>query len=769
MCPKSVIPAWEDTFKAQGVDYYGVINYESLRTGKTGWGSWDKATTSRPARTKKGAFVFPDDLEFVVWDESHYCQGVNSQNAEMMVAAHGRLNLLLSATAAEDPTELRAAGYLLGLHSLSNYTLWAKKMNCGFDNWGKLKFKKTGSAEALAKIRDHIYPDRGHKIKRSDISDLFRKTAVFTTPLFFDDRIEELYAEMEAEIEDLKARGVKPNPLVHLLRQRQEVELLKVPVTRELIDAELREGHHVVVFANFDQTLESLAAHYPGCPIVRGSNSKKERERFIKEFAADKHPVMLCNIKAGGVGVSLHDQIGNHPRTALIFPTWDAKELIQALGRVDRAGSATDSIQRILFAAGTVEERVAAACERKLNNLETLHDVNMTAIEEPQESVDHASRAHARYSPSSLKLFEACPHYLNDDEDSGDNEAALRGTRIHEAVETRDLSHCKSEREVGIAEMLIAKTDEILEEYGMLNTVKAKRYTELRMEIKAGRQETFGTCDFVGVRGDVAVAIDYKTGYMEVDDAQINAQVQSYTLGIFQKFPEVKVVHFYLLIPMQDEISYGKFTREDHAEQIELRISTIIERALNPGDTYNPGLNLCEFCGNRAKCQALAEKALEAAKKYAETDPFPLPEKVHGSDITDPVEIADLLRTAIVLEKWAKGVRKRANEIAVEEGWDLPGFNKIEIKTKTKCESVSGAWALMKKKFPKLTLDEFFSACSGIKTTDLGDIIGTYAPRGQKGKMKEETFDLMRDEGILSGGNSTTVQLRQDRNWKPQQ
>lgn len=38
VCPKAVIPSWQRTFDEQGVEYLGVINYESLRTGNTFFG-----------------------------------------------------------------------------------------------------------------------------------------------------------------------------------------------------------------------------------------------------------------------------------------------------------------------------------------------------------------------------------------------------------------------------------------------------------------------------------------------------------------------------------------------------------------------------------------------------------------------------------------------------------------------------------------------------------------------------------------------------------
>ena len=93
----------------------------------------------------------------------------------------------------------------------------------------------------------------------------------------------------------------------------------------------------------------------------------------IEKKYSDESRIIICNIKAGGVGVSLHDLHGNHPRVALISPTDSAQDLKQTFGRVHRAGGKTKSIQRILFAEG-VEEEVAANVAAKLECLDQLND-----------------------------------------------------------------------------------------------------------------------------------------------------------------------------------------------------------------------------------------------------------------------------------------------------------------------------------------------------------------------------------------------------------
>ena len=96
----------------------------------------------------------------------------------------------------------------------------------------------------------------------------------------------------------------------------------------------------------------------------------------------NKSKIIICNIKAGGVGISLHDKTGERPRASLISPTWSSIDLQQALGRIHRAGGKSKSLQRILYVANTIEEKIADKIKDKLKNINTLNngDLDLTNI-----------------------------------------------------------------------------------------------------------------------------------------------------------------------------------------------------------------------------------------------------------------------------------------------------------------------------------------------------------------------------------------------------
>jgi len=113
---------------------------------------------------------------------------------------------------------------------------------------------------------------------------------------------------------------------------------------------------------------------------VHGDQSTDERRENVESFQSNDARVIVCMIQAGGVGLNLHDEHGGHPRVSLISPSFSAVELRQTLGRVHRAGGETASVQKIVFAADTVEMGVCRAVRRKLTNLDRINDDELNPV-----------------------------------------------------------------------------------------------------------------------------------------------------------------------------------------------------------------------------------------------------------------------------------------------------------------------------------------------------------------------------------------------------
>jgi superfamily II DNA or RNA helicase len=172
------------------------------------------------------------------------------------------------------------------------------------------------------------------------------------------------------------------NILTKILRMHQCIELLKMTTFVELAKDYMYNNFSVVIFVNFTQSLKLLASMLNTTSLIYGEQTYDEREKNINQFQSNKTQIIICNIKAGGVGISLHDIYGGHPRVALISPTWSSIDLTQALGRVYRAGGKTKSLQRIIYIANTIEDKIAEKVKDKLTNLNSINngDLDFTNI-----------------------------------------------------------------------------------------------------------------------------------------------------------------------------------------------------------------------------------------------------------------------------------------------------------------------------------------------------------------------------------------------------
>jgi superfamily II DNA or RNA helicase len=376
VCPKVSIPMWERELEEQGCDYYGAINYEMLRTGKTPYGTWAH---------KIWQWKLPENT-MLVFDECQRAKGWNSQNAKIMWSSKRYTTLMLSASAAKDPTEMKALGYLLGLHNLRDFWKWALRNGCSHGYFGGLEF--SGTPEDIDRLHKEIFPDHGSRLTFTDMAEYFQATEVNMTPLDFGPEVKEAYEHMAAELAELEQKKAADSSgaeaLTIRLRARQKVELLKVPYMVEQTFEFLSEGRSVVLFVNFSQTLEALRSRISSVydvGIIAGIDIKN-RQKYIDAFADDQLRVMLCNVQAGGVSVNLHDRHGKYPRVSIISPSDNEKDVLQCVGRIHRAGGATPTQQHILFAANTIEEEVKENCETKLGRIEIFND----GLDKPNES-----------------------------------------------------------------------------------------------------------------------------------------------------------------------------------------------------------------------------------------------------------------------------------------------------------------------------------------------------------------------------------------------
>lgn len=367
------------------------------------------------------------------------------------------------------------------------------------------------------------------------------------------------------------------------------------------------------------------------------------------------------------------------------------------------------------------------------------------------ETVDHSERAHAEFGPSSLKYYSICAGYHGKE---GTNSAAEMGTRIHEALEVRDVSALQSEEEVQIYERMLAEELETFDNvFGGVEGVTIKREMRLTLELDC-KTPTFGTSDIVAWKDSIGLQIDYKTGISKIDPPNSNWQAKAYALATFQMFPHLETIHFAFLVPKRNEILIGKFERSEEA-QLRKEISDVIIAAETTRpkwgnktidlDDLNPSVN-CRFCQHEEHCPALGAVAIEVARRYR---PDLLPDgPIASGDIDDTETIEKLYVVAKIVENWASGIKHKATGMA-NSGIE---FETLRLKSmgalkKTKEKNYLAQLAVRH----GLDLTEVIEAAD-LTLTQLSKVLHDKAPKGKKSfivdSFEKEAIDL----GIVEVG-----------------
>lgn len=379
VCPKIITGAWEETAAAKGCGVT-TINYELVRTGTTTLGGWRKGPNGKPY------FNWARGIDTVIFDEVHRAGSPSSQNAQIVAGARlcRKRILAMSATPAVSPLGMRALGYVAGLHKWTDFYPWARDYNCR--NVITQGWKFFGGRAEMKRIHEQLMRV-GSRMRVEELiaKGLFPESRLLPCTYTIDQpaTAEKLYAEMAEQLRllyDRKKQDKDPTAIqTELLRVREEIELLKVPVLVELCKDAVAEGYSVPIFVHFRSTvkalLEKLAEFNPG--FIWGGQPSAQRRQFIDDFQHGLSRVIVCIGAAGGLGIGLHNVHGNYPRQSLICLDWSVTTLEQILGRIHRAGSKTPALQRIVLLNTPSERRIKKAIETKGCNARTLVDADL--------------------------------------------------------------------------------------------------------------------------------------------------------------------------------------------------------------------------------------------------------------------------------------------------------------------------------------------------------------------------------------------------------
>lgn len=360
-------------------------------------------------------YKFNDVVEFlregenlVILDECHQMRNCSSTKKI--------IDKLLNMTTKICYSSATIASSIKHLLYLNKMDLWGSKTS-PFDTWEKLEnASKNDSAGLLELISLHFCRNGQYVCRQLDTKDV--KFTIKTSNLTEKDEL--IYKKCTEGLFNMNGKN----------RQQFFLRLIvyfKVKEAIKIIEEHLEKGKSVVVSVSntgaatlkrskdngndityfqeicdeygidlyFEkEPIDTIISHFGKNNVseitgrgLRPSNIKNKYERIpkddIENFKSNKKRIAILS-RAGGMGLSLHDSDGKHPRVHIILEIpWSGEDFLQQMGRIYRSNAC--SLPEYVFLVSDIpsEYRMILSIIKKLKNMGAIVKADRTAYEIP--------------------------------------------------------------------------------------------------------------------------------------------------------------------------------------------------------------------------------------------------------------------------------------------------------------------------------------------------------------------------------------------------
>ena len=300
-----------------------IVNYESLR-------KYFVVKAEKGAKLKD--IVFQDvikQFKSVIIDESHRCKNPATATARFcMGICHGKeyVNMLTGTPVVNDTMDLATQLCILG--RINDFGGYSNFINTYGD--GK-------NLDALNTIlHESCYFRRGKKEVLKDLPDLTRSKVI--TELSNQEEYDLLESDLKAWLTEYKGlddaeakKKLRMKALVTFMNLRKLSGQGKVEAAVSFIQD---TSEPIVVFAEHHDIVDALLEQIPDAVCVTGRQNAAQKQAAIDAFQAGQRRVIICSIKAAGVGLTLTAS----SNVLFVNLPWTMADLSQCESRCHRNG-----------------------------------------------------------------------------------------------------------------------------------------------------------------------------------------------------------------------------------------------------------------------------------------------------------------------------------------------------------------------------------------------------------------------------------------------
>ncbi len=393
VCPTSVVLGWKQELArfAPGLRVLCVTGDAATRRALLSrTAQADVLVTSYDMLKRDIEAYAPLSFRYHILDEAQYIKNSTTQNARAVKLIQATARFALTGT----PMENRLSELWSILDFLLPGLLFSyPKFRARYE----VPIMRHQDGRALELLRRTVEPFVLRRLKQDVLAELPPKTErVLPAPLDASQRMvyDATVQELRGLLRGGKISGHSRMTVLALLTRLRQIccdprlccdgytgASGKLEACMELVREAADGGHKVLLFSQFTSMLALLSRRLEqeGIPfyLLQGSTPAAERTRLVEAFNADKTPVFLISLKAGGTGLNLTgaDMVIHYD------PWWNLSVQNQATDRAYRIGQKNPVQVVRLIAQDTVEERIARLQEDKRRLTDSVVGASAPAIE----------------------------------------------------------------------------------------------------------------------------------------------------------------------------------------------------------------------------------------------------------------------------------------------------------------------------------------------------------------------------------------------------
>lgn len=358
--------SWPQFYKVGMIKYF-ICNYESLKKYLVESIHRPMGKDGKEVPLRLNHIKFKDTIDLfdcVIIDEVHRCKdGKTQQSKFVMGIAKGKEHVLaLTGTpVVNKPIDLIPQLHIIQkLEAFGGYRGFVDRYCQGYNQASNLKelnyllhkncFYRREKSEVLKDL-----PDKMRSILKCDIVNRAEYNKAENDLVTY---LKENMGKTDQEI----TKSMRGEVMVMIQILKKIAAKGKIEEVVEHIQEVVAAGEKIVVFAWHKEIVFALKEAIPGAVTIVGDDSMQQRQQSVDGFQNDpKVQVILCNIKSGGVGITLTAS----SRVAFIELPWHPADADQCEDRCHRIGQ-KDSVQCSYFlGANTIDEYIYDIIEKK--------------------------------------------------------------------------------------------------------------------------------------------------------------------------------------------------------------------------------------------------------------------------------------------------------------------------------------------------------------------------------------------------------------------